>query len=57
MGFKVKEVDVLHNERKFGYSISLSKNFNKVSGSHSYPNLTFKGDYIDIEGRATRAVL
>lgn len=37
------------NQKKFKYSIKLSKNFNKVSGSHSYPNLTFKGDYIDIK--------
>lgn len=36
------------NQKKFGYSIELSKPFNKVSGSNSYPNLTFKGEYIDI---------
>lgn len=36
------------NQKKFGYSISLSKPFNKVSGSHSSPSLTFKGEYIDI---------
>lgn len=37
------------NQKKFKYSIELSKTFNKVSGSHSYPNLTFKGKYIDIK--------
>lgn len=37
------------NQKKFKYSIKLSKPFNKVSGSHSSPNLSFKGEYIDIE--------
>lgn len=36
------------NKKKFGYNFRLSKSFNKVSGSHSSPNLSFKGDYIDI---------
>lgn len=36
------------NQKKFGYSFTLSKPFNKVSGSHSSPCLSFKGDYIDI---------
>lgn len=36
------------NQRKFGYTIELSKKFRRVSGSNSYPNLTFKGDYIDL---------
>lgn len=36
------------NQRKFGYTVSTSKKFSPVSGSHSYPNLSFKGDYIDI---------
>lgn len=36
------------NQKRFGYSIEISKPFNKVSGSHSYPNLSFKGEYIDI---------
>jgi hypothetical protein len=36
------------NQKKFGYSISLSKSFNKISGSHSTPTLTFKDEYIDI---------
>jgi len=36
------------NKKKFGYSIELSKPFNMVSGSHNYPNLSFKGEYIDI---------
>lgn len=36
------------NQKKFGYSIELSKPFIKVCGSHSYPVLGFKGDYIDI---------
>jgi hypothetical protein len=35
-------------KKRFGYSISFSKKFNEVSGSHSLPTLTFKGDYIDI---------
>lgn len=37
------------NQKKFGYSIALSKPFNKISGSNSTPTLTFKGDYIDIK--------
>lgn len=36
------------NRKKFKYTILLSKSFNSVSGSHSYPNLSFKGEYIDI---------
>lgn len=36
------------NQKKFGYSITLSKPFNKVSGSNSTPTLSFKGKYIDI---------
>jgi|SRR5690349_4196501 len=36
------------NQKKFGYSIILSKPFNKISGSHSTPTLSFKGEYIDI---------
>lgn len=36
------------NQNKFGYSIELSKKFNKVSGSHTSFNLSFKGAYIDI---------
>jgi len=38
----------LNNQKKFNYSIELSKPFNKVSGSNNYPNLSFKGEYIDI---------
>jgi hypothetical protein len=37
------------NKKKFKYFLKLSKKFNLVSGSHSYPNLSFKGEYIDIE--------
>lgn len=37
------------NKKKFGYSIELSKQFNYCSGSHNYPNLSFKGKYIDIK--------
>ena len=37
------------NQKKFGYLIELSKPFNKVSGSHSTPTLSFKGEYIDIK--------
>lgn len=36
------------NQRKFKYTIELSKTFNYASGSHSSPNLSFKGEYIDI---------
>lgn len=36
------------NQKKFKYSIELSKAFNHTSGSHSSPNLSFKGEYIDI---------
>jgi len=38
----------LGNQKKYGYKISISKKFNRISGSHSYPSLTFKGEYIDI---------
>jgi hypothetical protein len=38
----------LSNQKKHGYSIELSKPFNKISGSNSSPSLTFKGEYIDI---------
>jgi hypothetical protein len=37
------------NQKKFGYSISLSRAFNKISGSNSTPTLTFKGNHIDIK--------
>lgn len=37
------------NKKKFKYSYKLSKKFNDISGSHSAPNLSFKGEYIDIE--------
>jgi len=36
------------NQKKFGYTIKTSKSFNKISGSHSTPTLTFKGEYIDV---------
>lgn len=36
------------NQKKFGYSIELSKPFLKWAGSHNYPILAFKGEYIDI---------
>ncbi len=36
------------NRKRYGYDYELSKQFNLVSGSHSAPNLTFKGEYIDI---------
>lgn len=36
------------NQKKFGYKIEMPKNFNKWGGSHRYPSLTFKGEYIDI---------
>lgn len=36
------------NQKKYKYSIELSKKFNKVSGSHTSYNLSFKGEYIDI---------
>lgn len=36
------------NVKKFKYKYKLSKPFNRVSGSHSSPNLSFKGKYIDI---------
>ena len=39
----------LSNQRKYGYTIKISKPFNKVSGSLTSPSLTFKGEYIDIE--------
>ena len=37
------------NKKKFKYLYKLSKKLNDVSGSHSEPNLSFKGEYIDIE--------
>lgn len=36
------------NSKKHGYTVELSKSFNSVSGSHSYPTLSFPGTYIDI---------
>lgn len=36
------------NQKKFKYKLTTSKKFNEVSGSHSTPTLTFKGEYIDI---------
>jgi hypothetical protein len=36
------------NQKKFKYTIELSKKFNKAGGSHNYPDLTFKGEYIDV---------
>jgi len=36
------------NQKKFKYTIELSKAFNHASGSHSLPSLSFKGEYIDI---------
>jgi len=43
-------VPCMHNKnrQKFGYRISLSKSFNKVSGSNSHPTLSFKGEFIDV---------
>ena len=38
----------LNNKRLFKYHIRLSKTFNKISGSNTYPTLSFNGDYIDI---------
>lgn len=37
-----------NNQKKFGYSIELSKKFAKIAGSNSYPILAFKGEFIDI---------
>jgi hypothetical protein len=36
------------NKKKFKYTFNLNKQFNYASGSHSSPNLSFKGEYIDI---------
>lgn len=36
------------NQKKYGYSFTTSKSFSKVAGSHSYPILHFKGEFIDI---------
>lgn len=36
------------NQRKYGYTMEISRPFNKVSGSNSTPTLTFRGKYIDI---------
>jgi hypothetical protein len=36
------------NRKKFGYKLELSKKFFDWAGSHSYPILAFKGEYIDI---------
>jgi hypothetical protein len=38
----------INNQTKFKYTFKLSKLFNKISGSNNYPNLSFKGEYIDI---------
>lgn len=37
------------NRDKFGYSAKVKGKFYKGGGSHSYPRICFKGDYIDIE--------
>ncbi|MBO9592770.1 MAG: hypothetical protein J7599_07650 [Niabella sp.] len=37
------------NQRKYGYKIELSRPFNKISGSNSFPSLSFNGEYIDID--------
>ena len=37
------------NQKKFKYKMKILGKFSKVSGSHSTPTLSFKGDYIDIE--------
>lgn len=36
------------NQKKFNYSLEIKGKFNEVSGSHNYPTLSFKGNYIDI---------
>jgi hypothetical protein len=39
----------LNNQKKFGYSLVLSKKFLNVGGSNNSPRLTFKGEYLDIQ--------
>lgn len=36
------------NQKKYKYSIELSKPFKRAAGSNSYPILWFDGEYIDI---------
>ena len=36
------------NAKKFGYSVETKGTFLKGGGSHSYPRITFKGDYIEL---------
>ena len=36
------------NQKKFGYTVEMPKKFLKGGGSHSYPELTFKWEFIDI---------
>lgn len=36
------------NQKKFGYTIELSRKFLKFAGSHRYPILAFKGEYLDV---------
>ena len=36
------------NQKKFGYSIELSKPISNVGGSHNHPAISWKGNYIDI---------
>lgn len=37
------------NQRKLKYSMDIKGKFSRVAGSNRYPELHFKGDYIDIE--------
>lgn len=37
------------NAKKFGYSVKVRGKFLKGGGSHSYPCISFKGEYIELE--------
>lgn len=40
---------ITNNINKFGYNINIKGNFLRVGGSNSYPVITFKDEFIDIE--------
>lgn len=40
---------ITKNAQKFGYSVNIKGKFAKVGGSNTYPCITFKPKYIEIE--------
>ena len=37
------------NTKKYKYSLKLNQDFSRIAGSHNYPILAFKGDFLDID--------